>query len=166
MIVAGTVRVLIRPGIPMTKKVLNTFEPMMFPTAISGFPARTAETVTKTSGRLVPRATALRAITSVPTPTASDIAITASITNFAPRKMKTGLSMRESQCFQFALKRINEIESQAPEKNQRLDEGKRPVHQHKGKEESRAQQIRDVDLHQIIDDGEFLTNDCSQPQNQ
>ncbi|GAG16497.1 unnamed protein product, partial [marine sediment metagenome] len=43
-----------RAETPITAKVLNIFDPVTFPIAISGLPLLTAATVTESSGREVP----------------------------------------------------------------------------------------------------------------
>ena len=59
---------LIIANIPITKNILAIFEPITFPTAISLWPIRAAETVPANSGKLVPIATTLNPITISETP--------------------------------------------------------------------------------------------------
>ena len=72
-------------GIPITAKTLKIHEPSTFPTAISALPCLTAATVTASSSKDVPSATALTAISSVPMFKMDDNAMTESMVYFAPR---------------------------------------------------------------------------------
>ena len=59
------------PENPMTKVKLNTFDPIILPTAISALPFNAALTDTANSGSEVPIAIPTRATISLPTPKAS-----------------------------------------------------------------------------------------------
>ena len=89
----GIWRGAISDGIPMTTSPLNIFEPIIFPTAISGFRLLDAEIVTSTSGSDVPRAIAVNAIISVAIFKIVEIAITESTVYFAPIKIPAELKI-------------------------------------------------------------------------
>lgn len=55
-----------RLAIPMTQKVVKTFDPRRFPTAISTSSGRAAARLTATSAREVPIASAVTATSSAP----------------------------------------------------------------------------------------------------
>ena len=76
-------------GIPMTANVLNRFDPNTFPTAIACFPRFTAAILTMTSGKEVPIATPVSAITSGLILAIVDMPSIASIVYFAPKKTTT-----------------------------------------------------------------------------
>ncbi len=78
-IIGVTSKVLIKAGIPSTTNPLNKLEPKIFPKANASFPFLAAEIETKISGKDVPIATAVRAITAVPIFKISDILTTDSI---------------------------------------------------------------------------------------
>ena len=82
-----TINVPNNPAIPTTTNMLKMLEPKMFPTAISGLPFLAAETDTASSGRLVPNARIVAAITSLPRLTSDDSWTIESIVYFALMKI-------------------------------------------------------------------------------
>ena len=85
---------LIKAHTPNIANVLNMFDPRTLPTAISGFPLLAAEIVTKSSGKDVPIAKALVAITDLFNPVVSDILIIDSINQSALKYIKMGVNIK------------------------------------------------------------------------
>ena len=95
------------PGKPMTTKALKTFEPKIFPRAISDFLLMAALTETKSSGKEVPIATAVTAITPVAMFSIADKFTNASMRYFAPKIKKRRPKIKKIKSFAISFGRID-----------------------------------------------------------
>ena len=89
---------LIVAAIPSTNKILNTFEPITLPNAISTSFLRAATIEVTNSGKLVPNATTVKPITESGTPSALAIKVPLSTNKRAPIAIVTAPTAKKARC--------------------------------------------------------------------